>query len=97
VDELYAVMGIDLDDREPELLLLRRLDALRERLPQLTLSWAGPFAAYLAEVYDHALLPAYQQLESELAARRREEERAVLLADEPPAVARLVSTGLLPL
>lgn len=72
VDDLYETLGIDYDDREPEQALLKRLSAGESRLPLLARGWAVSYLVYLAEVYDHSLLPDYEQVGLELNARLKD-------------------------
>ncbi len=72
VDDLYETLGIDYDDREPEQALLKRLRAGESRLPLLARGWAVSYLVYLAEVYDHSLLPDYEQVGLELNARLKD-------------------------
>ncbi|MFO1419583.1 MAG: hypothetical protein U1F59_01225 [Candidatus Competibacteraceae bacterium] len=62
VDDLYDALGMQYDDRDAETAVLPRLDGLWERLPPLAAYWVAPYIVYLAEVYDHRLLPRYESL-----------------------------------
>lgn len=72
VDDLYEILGIDYDDREPEQALLNELCASESRLPPLARDWAVSYLVYLAEVYNHSLLSHYEQVGLELNARLKD-------------------------
>ncbi|MCP5421230.1 MAG: hypothetical protein H6969_12195, partial [Gammaproteobacteria bacterium] len=62
VDNLYEGLHVQYDERDAESKLLKKLDAVHEQLRPLTARWVVPFIVYLAEVYDHTLLPKYEAL-----------------------------------
>lgn len=57
VDALYEALDLDYDDRDREPLLLELLARHGSQWARLTQSWVLPYRIYLAEIYDHSLLP----------------------------------------
>jgi hypothetical protein len=58
VDALYEALDLEYDDRERERPLLDLLVQHGSQWAPLTRSWVLPYQIYLAEIYDHSLLPA---------------------------------------
>ncbi len=58
VDALYEALDLDYDDRDRERPLLELLVQHSSQWTQLTQFWVLPHQIYLAEIYDHRLLPA---------------------------------------
>ncbi len=58
VDALYEALDLEYDDRDRERPLLDVLVQHGSQWAPLTRSWVQPYQIYLAEIYDHSLLPA---------------------------------------
>jgi len=58
VDALYEALDLEYDDRDREEPLLDLLVQHSSQWAPLTRSWVQPYQIYLAEIYDHRLLPA---------------------------------------
>ncbi len=58
VDALYEALDLEYDDRDRERPLLESLARHGSQWAPLTRDWVLPYQIYLAEIYDHSLLPA---------------------------------------